>query len=60
MMSVMHNATIDTRDSRVLARLRAATAQRLGTSVPAVPATRVFIGDGTVDALDPYRRPRIE
>lgn len=55
-----HNACFDTRDSRVPARPRVLTTKHLGTSVLANPATRVFIGDGTADALDPYRRPRNE
>lgn len=56
----MHNATTETQGAWVLARVRTFTVKHLGSTVQANPATRAFIGDGTVDGLDPYRRPRIE
>ena len=60
MLLQMHNATLETQGSWALARTRVLTTKHLGTSVPANPANRAFIGDGTVDALDPYRRPSRE
>jgi hypothetical protein len=60
MLLQMHNATTENPGNRVLARPRAFAPKHLGLSVTATPATRACIGDGTVDGLYLYRRPRNE
>jgi hypothetical protein len=59
-MLPLHNATTETPGFRVLARSRAFAPKHLGLPVTANPATRALIGDGTVDGLTLYRRPRNE